>query len=254
MPDFKDYPMNYSLLARSYNTLSYTNQLKDLLASFFQTDQYSDLNKFELAKTINDAVFKHYNGEQILKYKLAKDFIKKNYVAAFEVKAKTSRADFLVINGETKSFEIKSKIDTLNRLEKQVGDYGDVFEFNTVVIDKLHLKNVLKIIPEYYGILYFEGAKKIIHREPKYSPKINPEAQLGLFNKKELVKSFASINHQEILSLFDCELINAALKNALKDRYNKRWTFIQNNWEIILPIDLQFFFNTNVKPEIIYGI
>lgn len=254
MSDFKYYHMNYSLLARSYSTLSYTNQLRDLLASFFQTDQYCKLNKFELAKTINDAVFKHYNGEQILKYKLAKEFIKKNYVAAFEVKAKTSRADFLVINGETKSYEIKSKIDTLNRLEKQVSDYGDVFEFNTVVIDKLHLNNVLKIIPEYYGILYFEGAKKVIHREPIYSPKLNPNAQLGLFNKKELIKAFETNNHQEILYLFDSSLINAALKNALKDRYNKRWTFIQNNWDIILPIDLQFFFNTNVKPEIIYGI
>ncbi len=113
MSDFKYYHMNYSLLARSYSTLSYTNQLRDLLASFFQTDQYCKLNKFELAKTINDAVFKHYNGEQILKYKLAKEFIKKNYVAAFEVKAKTSRADFLVINGETKSYEIKSKIDMM---------------------------------------------------------------------------------------------------------------------------------------------
>lgn len=246
--------MDYSTLARSYNTLSYTNQLRDLVAAFFRTDRYNDLSKYELAKTINNAILKHYGGEQIFKYRLAKEFKNKNYVAAFEVKAKSSRTDFLVINGDTKSFEVKSKIDTLNRLRKQVGDYGDVFEYNTVVIDKIHLNNVIQIIPEYYGIWYFEGTKKIVCREPKYSPEINPKEQLGLFNKKELLKSFGSANKPEILTSYNSAEINEALKTTLKRRYFDRWSFVQNNWNKILPIDLQFFFNTNVNPEIIYGV
>jgi len=246
--------MDYSALARSYNTLSYTNQLRGLLAAFFQTDKYEELTKYELAKTVNDVVFKHYDGEQILKYKLAKEFRNKKYVAAFEVKAKSSRTDFLVINGDTKSFEVKSKIDTLNRLNKQVSDYGDVFEFNTVVIDKVHLSNVIEIIPEYYGIWYFEGSKKIIYRAAEYSPKINATEQLGLFNKKELRSSFGSVDRDEILTSNDPAKINQELKETLKKRYFDRWSFVQSNWDQILPIDLQFFFNTNVKPEIIYGV
>lgn len=246
--------MDYSALARSYNTLSYTNQLRGLLAAFFQTDEYEELTKYELAKTVNDVVFKHYDGEQILKYKLAKEFRNKKYVAAFEVKAKSSRTDFLVINGDTKSFEVKSKIDTLNRLNKQVSDYGDVFEFNTVVIDKVHLSNVIEIIPEYYGIWYFEGTKKIIYRAAEYSPKINATEQLGLFNKKELRSSFGSVDRDEILTSNDPAKINQELKETLKKRYFDRWSFVQSNWDQILPIDLQFFFNTNVKPEIIYGV
>lgn len=246
--------MDYSALARSYNTLSYTNQLRELLAAFFQTDKYQGLSKYELAKTVNDVLFKHYDGEQILKYKLAKEFRNKKYVAAFEVKAKSSRTDFLVINGDTKSFEVKSKIDTLNRLNKQVRDYGDVFEFNTVVIDEIHLSNVIKIIPEYYGIWYFEGSKKIVHRAAEYSPKINAAEQLSLFNKKELMTSFGSVNKNEILSSNDSAKINHELKEMLKKRYFDRWNFVQRNWNKILPIDLQFFFNTNVRPEIIYGI
>lgn len=246
--------MDYSALARSYNTLSYTNQLRELLAAFFQTDKYEGLTKYQLAKTVNDVVFKHYDGEQILKYKLAKEFRNKKYVAAFEVKAKSSRTDFLVINGDTKSFEVKSKIDTLNRLNKQVRDYGDVFEFNTVVIDKVHLSNVIEIIPDYYGIWYFEGSKKIIYRAAEYSPKINAKEQLGLFNKKELMKSFGSVDRDEILVSNDSAKINQELKDMLKKRYFDRWNFVQSNWNQILPIDLQFFFNTNVKPEIIYGV
>jgi len=245
--------MDYSALARSYNTLSYTNQLRDLLAAFYQTDRYKNFNKFELAKTVNDAVFKNYDGEQILKYRLAKDFITKKYVAAFEVKAKTSRTDFLVINGDTKSFEVKSKIDTLNRLKKQVEDYGDVFEYNTVVIDKTHLEKVIELIPDYYGVWYYEKSKKVIYREAKYSPKINAKEQLTLMNKKELQKYFGSTNNEQILKNCNATQINVTLKQALKDRYDKRWSFVQTNWNSILPIDLQFFFNTNVKPEIIYG-
>jgi hypothetical protein len=245
--------MDYSALIRSYNTLSYTNQLRDLLAAFFQTDKFQNLSKFELAKTINDIAFKNYDGEQILKYRLAKEFVTKKYVAAFEVKAKTSRTDFLVINGDTKSFEVKSKIDTLNRLKKQVDDYGDVFEYNTVVIDKSHLEKVIELIPEYYGIWYYEKNKKFIHRDAIYSPRINAKEQLTLMNKKELQKYFGGSDGQEIINNFNTTQINEKLKQALKDRYNKRWSFIQNNWDTILPIDLQFFFNTNVKPEIIYG-
>jgi hypothetical protein len=245
--------MDYSALVRSYNTLSYTKQLRELLAAFYNNDKFKDLTKFELAKAINDIAFKNYQGEQILKYRLAKQFVTKKYVAAFEVKAKSSRTDFLVINGYTKSFEIKSKIDTLNRLKKQVSDYVDVFEYNTVVIDKSHLEKVIDLIPKYYGVWYFDKSKKVIYREANYSPKINPSEQLTLMNKKELQKYFGNTNFQQILSDFNTTQINEKLKHALKDRYEMRWSFIQKNWEYILPIDLQFFFNTNVKPEIIYG-
>lgn len=246
--------MDYSSLARSYNTLSYTHQLRELLASFFQTEKYNNLTKYELAKTVNNIVFKHYNGEEILKYRLAKEFIKRDYVAAFEVKAKTSRTDFLVINGDTKSFEVKSKIDTLNRLKKQVADYGDVFEYNTVVIDKSHLEKVLTLIPDYYGVWYYNNGNKIIYRAAQYSPKINPIEQLSLFNKRESEKAFGISEEITILNTHSSKEINDALKNALRGRYKKRWSFVQTNWDIILPIDLQFFFNTNVNPEIIYGL
>jgi hypothetical protein len=188
-----------------------------------------------------------------LKYKLAKEFRNKNYVAAFEVKAKTSRTDFLVINGDTKSFEVKSKIDTLNRLNKQVQDYGDVFEFNTVVVDRVHLSKVIEIIPDYYGIWYYEASRKVVYRTAKYSPHINAREQLSLFNKQELKKSFCCVNANEIMQLNEPSVINQELKRVLKKRYLDRWNFIQSNWDQILPIDLQFFFNTNVKPEIIYG-
>ena len=93
--NFMSYISNYKL---SFNPELYKKII----------EKYNEYNKFQLAKKINDTIFENYVGEQILKFKLAKEFNKKKYVAAFEVKAKNSRTDFLVINGDTKSFEVKS--------------------------------------------------------------------------------------------------------------------------------------------------
>lgn len=245
--------MDYSALAKSYNTLDYPYKLRETLKAFYKSDDYNHLTKYELIKTINKTLINNYEGEQVIKYKLAKEFIKKNYVAAFEVRAKNSRADFLVINGFTQSFEVKSKIDNLNRLGKQASAYGDVFEFNTVVTDPIHLDAVKGILPAHYGIWCFEGKKKIVYREAKFSPNLCSREQLCLFNKKELYFHFNQTDIELIVERSSKEEINANLKAALKKRYSARWTFVQSNWGRIFPIDVQFFFNTNIRPELIYS-
>ena len=246
--------MEYASLARSYNTLSFAHQLREMLCAFFNSEEYQAYSKFEAAKVVNDVLCTHYQGEELLKYRLAKQFISQQAVGAFEVKANSSRADFLVINGETYSFEIKSRVDTLNRLSKQVADYGDVFEYNTVVIDKDHLGKVPSLLPVYYGVWYYDGERQVVHREAKYSPVLSAIGQLKLFNKMELRRAFGTVEHPQVLTHFDHQQINAALKETLKARYAKRWGFVKEYWGKILPIDLPFFFSTNVRPEIVYEL
>lgn len=245
--------MDFGVLARSYNPLYYNSQLKSILINFYKNENFEDFSKKDLHIRINNTLFKNYKGEEILKYRLANYYKNKDYVAAFEVKAKTSRADFLVINGSTRCFEIKSKIDTLYRLKKQAIDYGDVFEYNTVVIDKKHLDAVCEIIPEYYGIWCFNGSKKVSFREAAMSPFLNENSQIGLFTKKELNKYFGIACKETVLKKHTGFDINLQLKQALKDRYKNRWSFVTKNWDKILPIDLQFFYNTNVCPDLIYN-
>lgn len=244
--------MDYCALYRSYNLLDSRIQLANLLNAFDQRTTFEDATRLELVKKINALLLRNHHGEANLKYRLAKEFIDKKYIGAFEVKANSSRSDFVIINGTTQSFEIKSKFDTLNRLSKQTADYGDVFEFNTLVIDQSHLSKVEELIPSYYGIWYFEKAKKVIHRKPALSPQINPKAQLKLFTLKELEKAFSTRNMDDILVSVNAKAINEALKDTLRARYAKRWRFVQQHWSQILPIDVQFFFNSNVKPSIIY--
>src|SRR5690606_20309586 len=137
--------------------------------------------------------------EQSLKYKLARIFRKKGYVAAFEVRARDSRADFIVINGDSKCFEVKSKVDTLRRLDKQTADYHHVFEYNTVVVDSKHLSAMADTLPHHFGIWYFEGNRRVEYRQPTLSPCLDPEHQLSMLTKQERKAAFGSPDLTEIL-------------------------------------------------------
>lgn len=245
--------MDYSVLARSYNPLAYPEQLRKMLVAFYNDESLSSFSKADLHKKVNDDLLAHYHGEEILKFRLANYYRTRNYVAAFEVNAINSRADFLAINGNTRCFEIKSKIDTLSRLKKQAIDYKELFEFNTIVVDEKHIDQTLKIVPDYYGIWSFKKNRRISHRDATLSPDLNPEKQLNILTKKELKTLFKIADKSEIKHNYNPEDINSLFKAGLKNRYHDRWHYILNNWESILPLDLQFFFNSNIAPHLIYS-
>jgi hypothetical protein len=78
-------------------------------------------------------------------------------------------------------------------------------------------------------------------------------AQISLLNKKEKKQVFGMDTDLEILSTKSQKHINEGLKIALKSRYQSRWNFLTSQWENILPIDIQFFFNKNINPNLVYG-
>jgi len=244
--------IDHTTLARSYHTLHYRQQLQQALSTC-GVGKLDGLTKYQLHQKTSNILLRHHQGEQSLKYKLARAFRKKDYVAAFEVRAKDSRADFVVINGDSKCFEIKSKVDTLRRLDKQSADYHHVFEYNTVVVDSKHLETIASTLPQHYGIWYFDGNRRVEYRAADRSPSLDPIAQLAMLTKQERKTAFGNTELNAILSDFDADTINEGLKTILKKRYADRWQFINYHWKEILPIDLQFFFNTNVHPGLIYA-
>ena len=243
-PDFNDSLIRLAL--KNYSPLDYSPQLMQLLAVLYPKNDFQGFNKQELHQLINDAICRGYQGEQVLKYALFKQVQKKKLVAAFEMRVNKSRVDFLTINGYTTGYEIKSALDNLDKLAKQSADYQKVFEFNNVVIDKCHLKNCLAIVPEDFGIITISGTRKSVYRPAVLNSKIDPAAQLGLMTKKELDVYFDGADFN------DSSVINTGFKKALKARYQDRWNFVVTHSINILPIDIQFFFNTNIDPKYIY--
>jgi hypothetical protein len=62
-----------------------------------------------------------------------------------------SRIDVAAVNGKLWGFEIKSERDTLERLETQIGYYGRVFDYLTIVVADKHLDRAEGIIPANWG-------------------------------------------------------------------------------------------------------
>lgn len=242
-------------VAKTYNTLDYSTKLVSLLNSVYPTENFNHLSKYDLHKLLNDTLFENHNGEEILKYKLFECYQKKqSIIGAFEIKVKNSRVDFLTINGSTTSFEIKSELDNLSKLKKQMADYLLAFEYNYLVIDHTHIEKVKEMLPDGFGLWSYKNGKYRKSIKSELNTHIDSEVQLSLLTKRELIDNFpeegGSISR--ILLSYNHAAINENFKKILKERYKSRWHFLKSNHRSILPIDLQFFFNTNITPSDVY--
>ena len=241
-------------LSKHYNALEYSQTLRSLLKTVFNDTDFSRYSKLMLHRYFNDFLITSYAGETALKYQLFRRAARKKLVAAFETKVESSRLDFLTINGVSASFEIKSELDNLDKLIKQATNYVKVFEYNYAVIDGRHKNNALKMLPPTYGIISFIGSERVVERKASLNCAINPDAQINMLTKKELSVTFSGCsNRNEVKNRFTDQKINSQFKEALKSRYRNRWNFIVQHRDNILPIDLQFFFNRNIDPYLIYN-
>ncbi len=243
-------------LAKNYNTLDYSTKLVKSLKVIFPTEDLEHFPKYDLHQLFNDILLQYYNGEEIIKYLLFRQYIdKKNIIAAFEAKANNSRVDFLTINGYTTSFEIKSELDNLSKLSKQMADYMLAFEYNYLVVDERHVEKALDLLPDCYGLWIYKNGKYKKLKKALINERIDPKVQLNILTKKELIEKFPKTNGdiRIILSSYNNQQINRKFKIALKTRYRTRWQFLIDNYDHIFPIDVQFFFNTNIQPHHIYN-
>ncbi len=63
-----------------------------------------------------------------------------------------ARIDIAVVNGIIHGYEIKSDLDTLERLPEQMRIYNSVFTKVTLVVGKSHLYDAINIVPDWWGI------------------------------------------------------------------------------------------------------
>ena len=240
-------------LARSYNILLSPVRLRSILATLSQRSDVGTASKFDLHRIINTLISEGYLGEAIIKAMLVEKFFSERVVAAFEIRANRSRADFLTVNGITRSYEIKSELDNLTKLKKQAGDFSRLFEYNYAVVDKKHISKATEILPDNYGIYEVTFNEIVLKKKAKRNNLTDAASQLKLFTKKELETYFDSYRSLEhLLNSFSPSEINSTFKKMLKHRYEVRWNFVLSHKKEILPIDYQFFFKNNILPSIIY--
>lgn len=70
-----------------------------------------------------------------------------------EFRISSSKADVLILNGTSHIYEIKSELDSLDRLEKQLCNYAKFAEYVHVVTSSSHIDKLLKTTSDKIGIL-----------------------------------------------------------------------------------------------------
>lgn len=70
-----------------------------------------------------------------------------------EFRVLDSKADVLILNGTSHIYEIKTELDGLDRLEKQLADYQRFAEFTHVVTTEAHASKLIDMIDQTVGIL-----------------------------------------------------------------------------------------------------
>jgi hypothetical protein len=99
----------------------------------------------------------------------------------------SARVDIAVVNGELCGFEIKSDVDALTRLPRQVRAFSAVFDRVSIVTTARHVDNAKRIVPEWWGILAPTGTEKFVQiQQSRENPNRDVVAALHMLTRSEL--------------------------------------------------------------------
>ncbi len=110
-----------------------------------------------------------------------------------------ARADvIMILPDEIVGLEIKSSVDTYERLKGQVRSYNKFCDRNYIVVGLRHSKHAAEHVPDFWGILcVYEDNREIIIQELRPAlpnPKCKREFQMSWLWKNELSNILAANN------------------------------------------------------------
>jgi hypothetical protein len=215
---------------------------------------------------VNHILKNCYPNEAVIKSGFINEVLIKtnDHITIFELNVGSSRADLCKINGTSVAYEIKTDLDSIQRLGKQLDDYSRVFEEVYLICSESKLAYMKENISDMYGIYTYRKTKsgRYIYKKIQNacrSNEISALHQLNIMTKRELSFYF-NVNckdsreeiHSAILNSYNQVDINKVFKQCLKNKYYKEWTFLKSNVEKIHDIDYQWFFKNMFNPELVY--
>lgn len=183
------------------------NFIKDILENGDKSKNlqlFSNISsKFSGVNTVGDVYESVYG---LLKKKYRCEYIYKNAIiekiflgkhsinssrAFDELVAGSCKADLVIVNGTSTVYEIKTELDSLERLERQIKSYSEIFEYIYIVTCEKYIEKVLEIIPNCVGIMILTD---------RYTFKIVKKAQSNIANIKSS-KVFDMLRKNEYLDV-----------------------------------------------------
>lgn len=216
---------------------------------------------------VNDLIFNFYYCERVIKYYFIQHLRNKmDHIVAFEMAVGDSRVDICRINGSSYAYEIKTEYDTFDRLETQMSDYIKTFEKVYVIVPKARVNDVRLLIPESCGIISYRlnSSNKIVFSYVKKAKKNQCDVRYCIkslsssdmsYLLRLLKKTDSGIRSEKmelLLQIAGTRPIWKQYRQLLKHKYESQWSFITEHFNEILPIDIQSFFSSNLRPELLY--
>ena len=153
------------------NDRSYINTKID---SYRRSNQISDdKNYLDILKDMYLSLSKNYRNEYIYKNTILNKIVLGRYslrttTLLNEFKIGKSIADTVILNGNAHVIEIKTELDTPQKLKKQINDYKKAFGHISVVLHESDLKAYTREIDPKIGIMALTIRNSLsIIREPK---------------------------------------------------------------------------------------
>ena len=254
-------------LYQSYSTLQTNHTLESIFFDTFASLGLPITETDNIRESFNNIILKYYPNELSIKSSFINQVLFKssNHVSIFELPIGNSRVDLCKIDGSSVAFEIKTDLDNLSRLDKQLSDYLEVFEEVFIIcssnkVQEIERKAVSNCGIYTYSISKHGNYKFVLYKQATRSQNLNAAKQLNVLRKQELVDFFSITwqrNRDDMISLILSEYsptqVNNLFKCAIKSRYQSQWDFLKNHSLEIFEIDYQWFFKNTVSPELIYG-
>ena len=114
-----------------------------------------------------------------------------------------ARVDVAVINGCLHGYEIKSSLDTLSRLPRQLNLYGQCLEKLTLVCAPRHIEQVQEIVPAWCGIIRADKGKRgairfTTIRRPGSNTQVDPVQLAHLLWRPEAIRLLSRFEARSI--------------------------------------------------------
>lgn len=186
--------MNYQAISKIFSRnvvleIAKKNRL-ELFRSILMENYPSYNSKGKSISKIYDEMYtllkKKYRNEYVYKNEIAKNIIRKShkfcnvsYVNEFKVNG--CIADVAIFNDTSTAYEIKTELDSFERLDDQLSVYKDVFEFVYMVVPEKKKNQALRVAHDNTGIITL-NEKNVLNYERMAISNIKSLSKEKIFN------------------------------------------------------------------------
>src|SRR5699024_1868194 len=198
---------NYIILNKVFNQQIFHNLINGKFNSVFELciDDYTDGNTNEkyhiLISKLYKYLTKNYRNEYFYKNTLMNNRLLGRHslnttTALAELPVGKSIADMVLVNGHATVYEIKTDLDNISRLRRQISDYYKVFNNVCVLTSETNVDYLLEILKDTsVGVSVLTNRNYISYRKPTIENNnyLNQISMFKVLRKKEyetIIKSY----------------------------------------------------------------